>query len=292
MSIALAYVGVILIWSTTPLAIKWSAEDVSYLFGVTARMSLGAVCLLVLMLLTRKPLPLHAKARRTYLAVALHLYAGMLITYWGARFIPSGWISVIYGLSPFMTALLAVTFLPENRLSLGKLFCYLLGACGLWLMFHSAMHLNQQAIQGMIAILIGAFLQSFSAIWIKRLKAELPALTQISGGMLFSLPVYLLTWYSLEQGQWPETLSTQTQWSIIYLGLIATPIGFALYFYVLTHLSAITVALITLITPVFALFLGYRVNHEPLTLKILAGTSLILFALMLHALLDRRQRLN
>ena len=108
--------------------------------------------------------------------------------------------------------------------------------------------------------------------------------------MLRSLPAYLATWYWLDHGTLPQTLSEQTQWSILYLGLIATPIGFALYYFVLANLTATTVALITLITPLFSLVLGYGVNQEPLTIKIASGAGLIISALALHALVDRRQR--
>ncbi|HID49904.1 MAG TPA: EamA family transporter, partial [Chromatiales bacterium] len=49
MSVPAAYVGIIIVWSTTPLAIKWSGEGAGFLFGVSARMLLGAVvCLLLL----------------------------------------------------------------------------------------------------------------------------------------------------------------------------------------------------------------------------------------------------
>lgn len=290
MQIALAYFGVVLIWSTTPLAIKWSAEDVSYVFGVTARMSLGAVCLFLLMLIRRQPLRISKPAGLTYLAVALQLYVGMLVTYWGARFIPSGWLSVIFGLTPFMTAFLAAAFLKERSLSWGKLFSYTLGVAGLILMFHSALDINRQAIQGMVAILIAAFLQASSAVWVKQIRAELPAITQLSGGMLISLPAYLITWYWLDHGILPDALSLQTQLSILYLGMVATPIGFTLYYYVLIHMTATSVALITLITPVFSLVLGWSVNHEPMTVKVASGAGLILTALALHTMLDRRQR--
>ena len=290
MRIFLAYLGVVVIWSTTPLAIKWSSLDVSFIFGVTARMSIGALCLLLLMLLARQPLRLHRAALKTYLAIALQLYLSMLFTYWGAQFIPSGWLSVIFGLTPFMTAFLAAAFLNERSLSPGKLVSYILGVAGLVVMFNSALEINLQAIQGMIAMLIATLLYAISSVWVKQINAQLPALTQISGGMLFALPVYLVTWYWLDNATLPENLSQQTQLSILYLGIIATPIGFALYYYVLSYLPATTVALITLITPVFSLLLGYSVNQEPLTLKIAIGTGLILLALAMHTLLDRKYR--
>lgn len=288
MRIFLAYLGVVLIWSTTPLAIKWSSVDVSYVFGVTARMSIGAVCLFLLMLLARQPLRLNSKALQTYLAVALQLYLSMLITYWGAQYIPSGWVSVIFGLSPFMTAFLAAAFLRERSLGVGKLLSYILGVIGLLVMFNSALEINELAIQGMLAMLLATFLYSVSSVWVKQIHAELPALTQISGGMLFALPAYLITWYWLDDATLPAPPSQQTQLAILYLGMIATPIGFGLFYYLLIYLPATSVALITLVTPVFSLVLGYFVNQEPLTLKIALGTGLILLALAIHAYTERR----
>jgi drug/metabolite transporter (DMT)-like permease len=290
MRLFLAYFGVVLIWSTTPLAIKWSAEDVSYIFGVSARMSIGAVCLLLMMLLARQPLRLHRAAWLTYLAVALQLYLSMLVTYWGARFIPSGWLSVIFGLSPFMTAILAALFLKERSLTAAKILSYLMGMAGLLVMCDSALEFSHNAIQGVIAILIATFLYAISSVWVKQINAKLPALTQLSGGMLLSLPAYLVTWYFLDDGVLPADLSRQTQLAILYLGVIATPIGFTLYYYVLSYLSATSVALITLITPVFSLVLGYLVNQEPLTMKIAGGAGLILFALAIHSLPSRAKR--
>lgn len=289
MRVFLAYLGVVLIWSTTPLAIKWSSVDVSYVFGVTARMSIGAVCLFLLMLLARQPLRLNRKALQTYLAVALQLYLSMLITYWGAQYIPSGWVSVIFGLSPFMTAILAAAFLNERSLGAGKLISYIMGIIGLLVMFNSALEINELALQGMLAMLLATFLYSVSSVWVKQIHAELPALTQISGGMLFALPAYLVTWYWLDDATLPATLSQQTQLAILYLGMIATPIGFALFYYLLIYLPATSVAMITLVTPVFSLLLGYLVNQEPLTLKIALGTGLILLALAIHAFTERRQ---
>jgi len=287
--IFLAYLGVVLIWSTTPLAIKWSSVDVGFVFGVTARMCIGAICLFLLMLLARQPLRLNRKALQTYLAVALQLYLSMLITYWGAQYIPSGWVSVIFGLSPFMTAFLAAAFLKERSLGLGKLISYVMGIIGLLVMFNSALEINELAMQGMLAMLMATFLYSVSSVWVKRIRAELPALTQISGGMLLALPAYLATWYWLDAAALPDAVSQQTQLAILYLGMIATPIGFALFYYLLIYLPATSVAMITLITPVFSLLLGYFVNQEPLTLKIAFGSGLIVLALAIHASTDRRQ---
>jgi hypothetical protein len=56
MRIKLSYITIILLWATTPLAIKWSGEGPGFLFGVTARMAIGTVCVLIVLTLIRQRL--------------------------------------------------------------------------------------------------------------------------------------------------------------------------------------------------------------------------------------------
>jgi drug/metabolite transporter (DMT)-like permease len=286
MRITLSYICVVLLWATTPLAIKWSGEGPGFLFAVTSRMAIGMACLLVTLAVLRRSLAGHRKAWLTYLAVAVQIYGSMIAVYWASQFIPSGWISVLFGLAPLMTTLLASVLLKERLLSFSKLCAYGLGVGGLYIMFGSAVHLGESATFGIAGVLVAALLQSVGAVWIKRIDAGLPALTQVAGGLGLALPAYLLTW-GLIDGQWPEKLSIVNIAAIAYLGVIATTIGFSLYYYLLTQLSATQVALSTLITPVLALLLGHWVNHEPLTQQIMTGTSLILAALIMHEIFDR-----
>lgn len=286
MRIYLAYISVILLWATTPLAIKWSGEGPGFLFGVTGRMTIGTVCLLLVLGLLRQRLHWHRKALLTYLAVSVQIYGSMLPVYWSAQFIPSGWISVIFGLLPLMTALLAAVWLKERSLTLGKLLAYILGISGVWTLFGSALQWGHNAVLGIIGILIATFFQAVSSVWVKRIDAKIPALSQVAGGLLLSLPVYLITWAKFD-GHWPAEISLASLVSIIYLGVIATTVGFVLYYYLLINQSATKVALVTLVSPIMALLLGHAVNHEPLTINIVTGTLLIIGALLMHELFDR-----
>ncbi|MGZ4954805.1 MAG: DMT family transporter [Methylobacter sp.] len=286
MRIYLAYITIVLLWATTPLAIKWSGEGPGFLFGVTGRMVIGTVCILLMLGLYRQGLAWHRKALQTYLAVAVQIYGSMLVVYWAAQFIPSGWVSVIYGLLPLLMALLSAIWLRERSLKLGNLLAYILGISGLWAMFGSALQLGHEAVLGIIGVLASAFLQAVSSVWVKRIDAKIPALSQVAGGLLLSMPVYLLTWSEFD-GHWPTEISLTSLASIVYLGVIATPVGFVLYYYLLIHQSAAKVALITLVSPVMALLLGHAVNHEPLTMKVITGIMLILGALLTHEFFDR-----
>ena len=121
MSVPAAFFGVIIIWSTTPLAIQWSSEGWGYLFGATGRMVLGALLCVALITVLRHKLPLDRKAWETYIAAGAGIYGAMMSVYWGSQFIPSGLVAVIFGLTPVATAVLAAFYLQEACLTLGKL---------------------------------------------------------------------------------------------------------------------------------------------------------------------------
>ena len=227
--LTLSYLGVILLWSTTPLAIKWSGEGPGWLFGVTARMSLGLLGVLLVLLITRKPLRRDRSALLTYAAGALQIYGSMMLTYWGSQHIPSGWISVVFGLTPLLTAPLAAMVLGEQSLTLPRLLSYAVGLTGLGLMFRSALHLSQEAVLGIAAVLLAALFQALSSVWVKRIHARLPVFFMVCGSLLIAVPIYWLTWRLLD-GHWPVVLPTRSLLSIAYLGVVATIVGFALYF--------------------------------------------------------------
>ena len=281
MRILLAYTVLVLLWSVTPLAIKWSGEGPGYLFGVTGRMVTGLSALLIYLGLTRTTLPIDRRALWTYLAGALQIFGSMVLTYWASQHLPSGWISVVFGLTPLLTAPLAAYFLGEKSLSFKRMISYLLGVGGLGLMFHSALQFSVSASLGIVAILAASLFQALSAVWVKKIQRGLGALLQVTGSLCIAVPLYLGVFFVF-YGAWPENIPYRALYSILFLGLIATTGGFALYFYILRNLQAGRVSLITLLTPMLSLYVGDLVNHEPITPSVYGGTALIVSALVLY----------
>ena len=281
MSVPAAYVGVILIWSTTPLAIQWSSLGAGYAFASFSRMLLGAALCLVLMRWSRLPLPWTRAARQTYLAAGLGIYGSIITSYWASQFVPSGWISVMYGLMPLFTGVLAYFWLHERSLSAAKIGGLLLGLVGLAVVFASGLHLSVQVAAGIAVLLVGVLIQAASMVAIKRIAAPMSALAMTTGALLLTLPLFFITWLWAE-GSLPPHIDTRALGSIVYLGVFGSVLGFVLYFYVVQHMAAASAALITLITPVFSLLLGKTLNGEPLTAQLLLGTAAILGGLGLH----------
>lgn len=281
MSVPAAYLGIIIIWSTTPLAIKWSGEEAGFLFGVASRMLIGAaVCTLLLLILARK-LPWHREARQTYLAAGLGIYGAMMSVYWGSQYIPSGLISVIFGLTPIVTGVIAAIWLQERSLTASKLAGIFLGIVGLIIIFGTGVELSEGAVSGIAAVLLAVILHSVSAVWVKSISARLPALEVTNGGLLIAAPLYLVTWLLFSDG-WPEDISTRTALSISYLAVFGSVLGFIMYFYVLKHIDASRVALVTLLTPVLALLLGQGLNNEIINPAVWIGTFCILVGMSVY----------
>lgn len=278
--LATAYLGVILIWSTTPLGIVWSGQGVHYTFPLFARMAIGlSVCLLWL-LLSRTSLPMDANARKSYVIAGFSIWAAMLCTYWGARFIPSGLISVVFGLSPIVTGLFAWAWLHEESISPLKLIGMLLGLAGLAVTFGGTLQLGEQAHWGIAAVLMAVTLQAWGLVAIKRLKTNIPAAAQTAGALSITVPLSGLSLLVL--GEWPAEMPMRAMLATVYLGVFGSVMGFTLYYYLIKHLETGRVALITLITPVTALLLGMTLNGERLTSSIATGTAMILLGLGLY----------
>ncbi len=279
MMVPTAYLGVILIWTTTPLAVKWSGEGPGFLFGVTGRMVLSAVIALALVELLRLPMPWNRRARKSYLAAGLGIYSAMLGVYWAAQFIPSGWISVFFGLSPIITGVMAALWLGERSLSAPRLVGLLLGIVGLVVIFGGTLQGDEQTFYGVLALTLSVICHSASAVWMKRIAAPISGLATTAGGLLVAAPLFLLTWF-FSGNTWPEQIGDRAAASIIYLSICGSVLGFALYFYLLRHMDIVRVSLIMLITPVSALLLGVVLNDEVVTVSVWVGTLLIMGGLV------------
>lgn len=282
MSIPLAYLTIIVIWSTTPLAIQWSATGTGFAFAVMARMAIGLGLAGVILALQGKGLPLHRSARQSYLVGGLGTFGAMLATYWGAQYIHSGLVSVLFGLTPLMTSVFAALWLGESALRPAKLLGIACGLAGLALIFASGHDLaGSRAVVGIAALLVAVLIYSASLVGVKRIGDHSPPLATTAGTLLVAMPLFVLAWW-LADGCLPATVPTRAGAAIVYLGAFGSVLGFALYYYVIKHMEAGKVSLITLVTPVLALLLGHLANGEAVESRVWTGAILISLGLALH----------
>lgn len=278
--VAAAYLGVIAIWSTTPLAIKWSGVEADFIFPLLIRMSLGLVLCFILLAVLRIRLPINRAAVHAYFAAGLGVGGAMTLVYWGAATVPSGLIAVLFGLVPLFTGIITTILGSNDRLTRRKVTGITLGFIGLSVIFGAGTHIAPNAILGFVAILAAVIVQSASLVWVKHVGAAISPLALTTGALVIVVMCLLPAWW-LSFGHVPYW-SQRAAIATLYLGVFGSVIGFTLYFYVTQQLVAGQVALITMVTPVTSLLLGQWLNHEVAHWQVWLGTGLILLGLTLH----------
>ena len=181
---------------------------------------------------------------------------------------------------------MASIWLQENSLSTAKILGALIGLAGISVIFLSDTLDANFAWRGIAAILVAVVVQCASGVWIKRIGSEVSGLALTTGALLMAVPMFIMTWLFFGEHVFHH-ISLRAFASLVYLGIIGSVIGFTLYFYVLKHVQASKVALITLMTPVSALFIGQGFNNEHLSANVWWGTAVILAALAVHQWGDR-----
>jgi len=283
-SVIAAYIGVVLIWSTTPLAIAWSGQAAGFMFGVSSRMVVGMVLAVAFTLLLRAHLVWHRRAIQAYLYGGVGLYCSMTAVYWAAQYIPSGWIALLFGLTPIFSAMMAALWLEGEPITRDRMIGMVIGLLGLLLVVKSSLAWHESAIYGVLGVVLSGLLYSLSAVGVKRVGADIPATTMNAGSLLVAAPLFFLTWYVTQPGLAATWLLMQhASWhslmSIAYLALFGSVFGFSLYYFILQRLDATRTALISFMTPITAMTLGVYLNGEVITQDIIIGGLFVLAGL-------------
>jgi drug/metabolite transporter (DMT)-like permease len=277
-----AYIGVVLIWSTTPLAIKWSGEGMGFAAALAARTLIGLVLSWLLLRFHGQRLPFERRALHIYASATVGIFGAMMATYWSAQFISSGMISVLFGLSLIVSGFFAWLWLSEDFFRGHKIVGAVFGLAGLTIVFYHELQLGTDGWKGVLGMILAVVFYSFSLVLVKRLSVDYSSSMINTGGLLLSLPLMVLVSYAMGETVDISMTPARTLGAVLYLGVVGSFIGFLLYYRVLKQMSAGSAMLIPLITPVLAMLLGHLLNNESLSLSIWVGAFLIFSGLLLY----------
>lgn len=281
MRVGLAYCFVVLIWSTTPLAIRWSISSLSFSAGISLRIFIALVICGLIQLALRQPLIKEKRDWQVYLAGTLGIFPNMLLVYWCAQHIPSGLAAVIFGLYPFSVGLFSYFLLKENIFNFRRVLALAIALCGLILININQFHAGASALYGSVGMLISTLMFGLSSVWLKRIGGNVEPLRQSTGVFLLAAPLLGIAWL-ISDGQVPQTVDARSISGVLYLAIAGSVLGGTLYFYVLQHCRVASVGLITFFSPILALVAGAVIDGERFTLPMFAGCVLVLFSLAVY----------
>jgi drug/metabolite transporter (DMT)-like permease len=273
-----AFVLLCLIWSSTWMALKLGLWSLPPFLAAAIRFFAAFLFLSVFALIQKLKFPRDLIHHLFFVGFGLvNFTGGYAFVYWGQQYIASGLASVLFSVMPFFVMFLSIWFLPDESITFKKFAGVLIGFCGVLTIFWDqlAFTVNQSlAILGMIAVLISPLFASIGTITAKRYAKAMHSTVLVTLPMLYASISFFILFFIFEQASQP-IYDFNAIFSLVYLSLVGTAIAFVVYFWMLKNTSAVVMSMITFVTPPMALFWGWLLMDEHISIFLIIGMILI-----------------
>ncbi|WP_313465498.1 DMT family transporter [Pseudomonas nitroreducens] len=273
------YLLTVLIWGTTWIAIKLQVGAVAIPLSIAYRFSLAALVLFALLLVSRRLQPLGRRGQAICFAQGLCLFCvNFLCFYTASQWVPSGLIAVVFSTATLWNALNARIFFGQ-RIAPNVLGGGAFGLVGLALLFWpelSGHQATRETFYGLGLALLGTLCFSAGNLLSSlQQKAGLRPLSTNAWGMLYGS--LILLGICLVQGV-PLTFDSSPQyvWSLLYLAIPGSVIGFTAYLTLVGRMGPERAAYCTVLFPVVALNVSAFAEGYQWSLPALAGLGLVM----------------
>jgi drug/metabolite transporter (DMT)-like permease len=277
----IAYAGVILVWATTPLAIRWGNAAWTPASALLLRMLIALLVVGAGYLLLRRRLPCSRAHCRIYALAALGTFPNMMCVYYASLYIPSGLVSVLFGMSPFFIGALSALCLHDHVFDGRRTIATLIATAGLIIVFADQMHLDSNSWRGIMLMIVANLFFAVSSVLVKREMLHVDPWDKTAGSLVIAVVALGAGWLAFD-GQLPQQTTWHSNLAIVYLALVGSVAGMWCFYHALQAFPVDRIALIPLITPVLAIILGHALADEPLRPSLLAGSAAILLGLALY----------
>ncbi len=275
-----------LIWGTTWIFIKIGLDDLPPIAFAAARFLLGVVILFFVIRIQKIPLPNSAKEWRLIaLTGVLQFSVNYSMVFWSEQYITSGLAAVLQAMITVFGLILAWVFLPNERITKLKIIAVTLGIIGVGVIFYDQLQVQSlMAFLGCVGVVIGSYAAAQASILVKSKGGAIHPAALVFCQMLCGLPAIIV--YSLIAEGNP--LAFNWTWKavgcILYLTIAGTIAAFWLYYWLLGRIESTKAMMISLVTPLLAVVIGWMVLGEKLPpqtgiggLLIIASIGLIVF---------------
>jgi drug/metabolite transporter (DMT)-like permease len=282
--ILLAFAIIYFVWGSTFLAIRVGVREVPPFLLAGMRFTIAGLVLYGWLRFTGTPSP----SRREWLAAT---FLGTLIflldygcLFWAEQRVPSGIAAVVLATIPVFITVMEIIFLRTQRLTVRLSLALLVGLCGVAVLVNHSFTFGEVPINraGAFALLLASFTWSIATILTRRLP--LPASKPMSAAaQMFSggLQLFVLATATHEfSGFHFQAVSATAWWSLVYLIIAGSIVGFTAYIWLLHYESPTKVGTYAYVNPVVAVAVGYFIGKEPIGPRTLLGGLLILISVV------------
>ncbi len=291
-SVVAALGAVYIIWGSTYLAIRFAIETLPpFIMAGVRFLSAGAI-LYAVMRLNRVHAPRRAHWRSTAIIAALLLFGGNGGVVWAEQLVPSSVTAVIIATVPLWMAVLdwwrngaKPTAGGSSGLALGLIGIALLVGQG------KLDGGNQINPTGAGVLLLATLSWATGSLYARR--ATLPASPLLGTAMEMLVGGALLLIAGTVTGEWGqlrlEQISLHSLIALGYLIIFGSLVAFSAYTWLLRSTPLAVASTYAYVNPVVAVFLGWALAGESLTMQTLVATAVIVTAVVfITTFRDRR----
>lgn len=266
-----------LIWGGTFMVVSIALEGYGPLTVACARTTLGAVTLLALMLVLRRPMPRPSARLIGSIASigALSTALPFFLLSWGQQYVPSAFAGLSMAAVPLFVLPLA-HFLSDEQLDGRKTAGVVLGFSGaLVLIGPGLMNLGSGALApvGQVACLTAALSYAVSSVMMRRCPPVDPIVLSAFALMVGSaiLIPLMLTFEGV-----PDWQGARPGLAIVFLGLMPTALATLLRVQVIRSAGAVFMTLVNYLVPLWSTLFGALILAEDLPLRFFGALALTL----------------
>jgi drug/metabolite transporter (DMT)-like permease len=275
-----AFFAIYFLWGTTFLAIRIAVEELPPLFAAGARFFTAGVVLYVFMRLKGQSSPTRFQWGNLGVTALVMFVAEYGPLFWAEKYVPSGIVSVLAATIPILTLILEIIILRQKHFRASTVISTLLGFAGVGiLMLPGGGHTF--ALEPCFAVLAGSVCWSLGSIFNRSL--DMPKSRPLTAGATMMLGGGALLVLSAAIGElrpFPH-ISLRAAGAVLYLVVFGSLLAFTAYVWLLGHMPASRVSSYAYVNPIVAVALGYLLANEPVTIRTLAGTALVLLSVFL-----------
>ena len=274
-----ALVGVAVIWGTTYLGIRIAVQTIPPWFVTAIRQSTASLILLSVLLYNRelKWIGFARLKRQMILSFLMVVIANGLTTV-AEQTIPSGLTALLLSLVPLVVFLGSVTF-GLQRPSIKGFAGVLIGFLGVAFIFRDGLGdlLNPDYALGILCLAFSILGWATGTLYIKKNahKAE-NIFLDLFYQFLFSAVVQFILALIFSGKADPSSWSISSLMATAYLGIFGSVLGFFCFHYALKKVTAVKASILSYFNTIIAIFLGWLVLDEVITIDILIATVLII----------------
>jgi drug/metabolite transporter (DMT)-like permease len=267
------------LWGASYMFIKIALDDLSPVALVFGRTALGALVLAPVAIRSGALGPARRHLPTLALIAAVQIAAPFLLIAEGETKISSSLAGILVASAPIWTSLLAVAFVPSERLQGIGLAGIAIGIVGVMLLFGVDLG-GGDGLLGGAMILLAALGYAIGALVAKRRLAEVPAVGLVASIMGLSaimvLPFVLLDAPAHAPG--PDTVG-----AMLALGAGGTGLAFLIFYVLNAELGPSRASIVAYIAPGFSVAYGVALLGESFSVATAAGLALILLGSWLAA---------